>query len=648
MLVTSRDFWPADYGNYGPFMIRQAWHCSGSYRAYDGLGGCDGARQRFDPERSWEDNTNLDKAKTLIWPVKEKYGLGLSWGDLIILTANTAIEMMGGPVLGFCAGRIDDPDGDDSILLGPTAEQNKTYPCPVNGKCTTPIGTSTIGLIYVNPEGPMGNPVPSLSALAVRNVFARMSMNDEETVALIGGGHAFGKTHGACPLGPGPSPKQDPSNPWPGNCGDGKGPNTYTSGFEGPWSPFPTRWGNYYFQNLLNNEWTVEIGPGGKHQWKHATSKHRQNTRTTMMLTSDISLLRDPQGSYQNLVRLFANNLTELDIAFSHAWYKLTTRDMGPVARCVGPWVPPPQHFQNPLPAPPTRLPDFGRVREAIRGLLFSNTSGIIQPDRDGEGNPYYGALLVHLAWQCAATYRRTDYLGGCNGARIRFPPESTWPHNVEMDSLLSLLESVQHSFVNLSWADLIVLAGTVALEDAAERWVGTHQEWDFCGGRTDASDGSGSQALQPVGEYSPTMDRMHILSDQMGLSDREFVVLSARLRSPTQVSRIGYYGSWTYNISVLSNEYFQTLLNSVWVAEEVPSSGKTVYSSDDGSEIFMLPFDLNLRWDSAYLAIAQEYASDPDLFLTEFRSAWTKLMNADRFDGPIGNLCNPSAGSMK
>jgi len=381
LLTSSQEFWPADYGHYGPFFVRLAWHCAGSYRTSDGRGGCEGGHQRFEPERSWADNTNLDKARALLVPIKVKHGLGLSWGDLIILAGTTAIEAMGGPVLGFCAGRVDSVDGAESQELGPSPVQEQLYPCTVNGNCTKPLGSTTVGLIYLNPEGPMGQPIPEGSARNIRDAFGRMAMNDSETVSLIGGGHAFGKTHGACPAGAGPSPKEDPSNPWPGKCGTGRGKDAFTSGFEFKWTPEPTKWDNVYFKQLLNNQWEKYIGPGGHWQWrvKNASGVLKE----VGMLTSDVSLMHDPEGEYQKLVELFANDQAAFENAFAHSWYKLVTRDMGPVTRCVGKDVPPPQPFQYPLPPPPEKLADFGAVKTEIKKVVGS------------PGQPSYGGLFV-------------------------------------------------------------------------------------------------------------------------------------------------------------------------------------------------------------------------------------------------------------
>jgi len=626
LLTDSQPFWPADSGHYGGFFVRQAWHCTGSYRFSDGHGGCDGGRQRFDPELSWADNTNLDKAKKLLWPIKQKYGLGLSWGDLMTFTGTVAIEAMGGPMFGFCAGRVDDADGSASELLGPTPLQNATYPCLVNGECKPPLGTTTIGLIYVNPEGPMGNPDPVGSVVDVRDTFARMGMDDYETVALIGGGHAFGKAHGACPLGPGPSPMEQPSNPWPGMCGTGKGNDTFTSGIEGPWSATPSVWSNNYFASLVDNDWTVHIGPGGKHQWKANDS-----SVTTMMMTSDIALLHDPV--YTQYAHLFATNLSALNDAFGRAWYKLMTRDMGPVTRCLGPMVPPAQPFQNPLPSPPAQLADFNAVKTAIIAAMTTNSSSTLPPDVVG-ASPYYGAVFVQLAYQCAATYRSTDYQGGCNGARIRFSPEKDWPVNAGLDKAVSLLAPIKTQFgAGLSWADLIVLAGTTALEQAGGITL------PFCGGRTDATDSTGSGYLSPQTNYSLSIAGVRGLAALQGLSLQEAVVLAARLRSPGQMARIGYSGTYAANVSSLSNGYFTTLLGQTWTAVTVPGSGETQYQAQ-GQQVFVTPADMALAWDPDLLAISQQYAANNTLFLSDFAAAWTKLMNADRFAGPAGNVC--------
>eukprot|EP00198_Chlamydomonas_reinhardtii_P000393 XP_001689728.1 catalase/peroxidase [Chlamydomonas reinhardtii] len=508
----------------------QAWHCAGSYRSSDGRGGCDGGRQRFDPERSWDDNTNLDKAKALLWPIKQKYGAALSWGDLIILAGDVAISSMGGPVLGFCGGRIDDLDGSESVPLGPSPEQEALMPCPVQGDCQSPLGQNTLGLIYVNPEGPMGQPLPERSAAQIREVFGRMGMDDAETVALIGGGHAFGKAHGACPTGPGPSPREAPDAPWPGTCGDGRGNRTFTSGFEGPWTTTPTAWDNQY---------------------------------------------------------------------------KLVTRDMGPVTRCLGP--------------------------------------------------------------DCASTFRETDYSGGCNGARIRFAPQKDWPQNAYMDSVLAVLEPLKAAYPpTLSSADLIVLAGTVALQEAlaeaeAEAAAGCQQgtgpctaapgsgsggvRLRFCGGRVDAVEGGQAGHAQPPRVLADKILQVRDNAHVMGLSLREAVALAARPRSPSQQRRLGYSGAWTPAPSRLSNQYFKVLLGEAW-QRGYSSEGLEEFSAAGGGKgLFMTPSDLAIKWDAEMLAIAQEFASDNTAFLQTFAAAWTRLMNADRFDGPDGNLCNDDEG---
>lgn len=636
-LTTSKNAWPADFGNYGPLIIRVAWHCAGTYRVWDGRGGCDGGRQRFDPERSWPDNTNTDKGRAILMPIKLKYGPGLSWADLIILAGNVAIETMGGPILGFCAGRLDDGDGKDSLPLGPSAEQESLMPCPDPNNCSYPLGQNVMGNIYVNPQGPQGNPDPALSALDIREVFGRMGMNDAETVALIGA-HAFGKTHGACPTGPGPSPMEDPTNPWPGTCGTGpatgKGNNTYTSGFEGAWTNAPTTWGTDYFNNLLEYDWALHMGPGAKYQWL-PTNK---SVPDIMMLTTDVALTKDPV--YLELVKQYARNITKLNAAFSHAWYKLTTRDMGPVTRCLGKDVPPAQSFQNPLPPPPSPLPDFRKVRRQIQKALTSRSRVPIKPDTY-KGKPYYGTLFATLAWQCARTFRVTDYLGGCNGAAIRFSPEKDWPLNAHMDSVLQVLQPVKDMFRDsLSYADLIVLAGQTALEEAGGK------KMKFCGGRSDAMDGKSSEFLAPR-NYSDVILEVTDTLKVMGLSRREMVALYGNLRSPEQQKRLGYSGSWTSDPGALNNKYFIVLLTEDW-QRAMSAAGREEYTAlgreRKGAglqQLYMTPLDMVLRWEPSLSAVAQEYASDNRAFLAEFASAWTKMMNADRFDGPVGNVCD-------
>ena len=343
LLTKSEEFWPADYGNYGPFFIRLAWHSAGTYRTSDGRGGADGGRMRYEPERSWPDNANLDKARTLLHPIKKKYGRGLSWGDLFILAGNAAIENMGGPILGFCGGRSDAADGSDSALLGPTQEQEMLMPCEVNGQCELPLGTSKVGLIYVNPEGPMGNPDPKLSAADIRNIFNRMGMNNSETVALIGGGHTLGKSHGGCPVNIAESAM----------CGTGKGIDTITSGIELTWTTQPTYWDNEYFRTLVNWDFSLHKGQRDTFQWEPVSKNGIQPMAisadgtfniTIGMLTTDVALWKDE--AFKGIVLKFAEDKNSFDHAFAHAWYKLTTRDMGPISRCRNEDTPPPRNEQ--------------------------------------------------------------------------------------------------------------------------------------------------------------------------------------------------------------------------------------------------------------------------------------------------------------
>lgn len=642
MFVTSQSYWPADYGHYGPFFIRLAWHCSGSYRTSDGRGGCGGGRQRFDPERSWQDNTNLNQARKLLRPIKEKYGLGLSWGDLFILTGDTAIEDLGGEVLGFCAGRYDDVDGKQSeALLGPPAT------CDTPGDCKLPFGTTTIGLIYLNPEGPEGKPIPEESCKQIRDTFGRMSMNDTETVALIGGGHSFGKTHGACADAPGPSPKYDPQNPWAGKCGTGVGVDAWTSGFEGPWTTKPTVFDNEYFQSLVKYVWEVEKGPGGHYQWhignsSPPTTPYANGTgqQDLMMLTSDVSLMYDK--NYKPIVEQFAGDMKGFSHAFKHAWYKLTTRDVGPHTKCFGKDTPPPQPFQYPL--PPSTNNINATLTTAIRNdilfrLRYANPS-VLEPDYVTSGDrqgPYYGAMFMKLALQCSNTFRVTDSQGGCNGARIRFSPQADWTENTNMDKVMNILEPIKKKYGSrLTWADLIIFAAQVTLIDA-----GHNLHVDFCQGRTDALDGSGSENLKPRQfAFNESLAGLRYSQGLLDMSDEETVVLQAMQRSSALLNDTGLR-SWTDDSSLISKEYFRVLFFNQWKEYGTGKTKQYKTVQQHGKEIFMLASDIALLEDPSLKKIVQGFAlGSSEKFYTAFEKAWVKLVQSDRFFGPVDNYC--------
>lgn len=604
----SQSVWPADYGTYAPFFVRLAWHNSGSYRVADGRGGAEGGRQRFDPERSWQDNTNLDKARNLLAPLKLKHGPALSWGDLFILSGTVAIEAMGGPVLGFCGGRIDDQDGSDSLALGPSPEQRSFHPCPVNGNCTPPLGAVAVGetksLIYVDPEGHMGVPDPVRSAADVRWTFAGMAMNDTETVALIGGGHAFGKTHGACPAGAGALPRDDPANPWPGLCGSGRAADAFTSGIEGPWTTRPTRWDNEYFHNVLRAGWEKHRGPGGAWQWRLAAGEEpllapsafpeqtSAPTQRVVMMTSDLALAYDP--SFRAAAEAFASSPAALDSAFAAAWYKLVTRDMGPHARCVGPWVPPPQPFQFPLPKPPPEPVDYAEVWAALH---------------KGADPLLPAADAAALAYGCAASYRYTDNQGGCDGARIRFSPEVNFPANAGALEAIGKLRGVKKVFgARLSWADLITLAGHAA--------VAPHSgPMPFCGGRTDATDGAGSRWLQPL---SAPSSAAYFKEHPTGLTAREVLAVWAAASRAVAATRRP------------PADFFR------WVALATPT------------EVAEMPADLRVVHDDAELReAALDFASDPAAHKALLAKAWPRLMSLGRFDGPASSPCDDPAATL-
>lgn len=542
---------------------------------------------RFDPERSWDDNTNLDKARKLLEPIKLKHGLGLSWGDLFVLAGTMAIEDMGGPVLGFCGGRIDHVDNSQTRPLGPSPEQEAFAECEIDGDCQAPLGQNTLGLIYVNPEGPMGKPDPQGAADTIRDVFGRMDMDDRENVALIGGGHTFGKAHGASTDSPGEKPFACPANPWAG----ASGVETVTSGFEGAWTAQPTKWDNTYFKNLLKYEWEAWEGPGGHYQWRVKGGKgpkapvaypaDSEDKQDIMMLTTDVGLVTDPE--YRKYVEEFAADEKAFADAFAAVWYKLVNRDMGPVARCVGPDVAPPQAFQFPLPDPPAKLADMSAVAEDLKDVVAKSNSEFIR-----------------LAMQSANTYRCTDYLGGCNGARIRFSPGIDWKANAGLDKTLQKLEAIKDKYGDgLSWADLIVLAGNVAAESLGAPAL------PFCPGRTDAEDGAGWKPLEyGNAELPSSVGEVVSNYERRGLTAKEFVALNFP-NAPTSAA-----------------------------IKEMLASGDS--SSDVTEEA--LRFHPDLRIWSEYFAAAGD-----EVYGLAFSSAWTKLMTSDRFDGPLGNVCSLS-----
>jgi catalase-peroxidase len=659
LMTSSQEWWPADYGHYGPLFIRMAWHSAGTYRTSDGRGGAAGGRQRFAPINSWPDNANLDKARRLLLPIKQKYGRKISWADLMVLAGNVAVESMGFKTFGFAGGREDDFKGDDAVDWGPEKELDTQERFDEAGEIQGGLGASVMGLIYVNPEGPDGQPDPMASAKNIRQTFDRMAMNDKETAALIAGGHTFGKVHGADDpdenMGPEPNaaPIEQQGLGWENSSGTGKGGDTITSGIEGPWNSSPTEWDMGYVDNLLEYEWKPEKGPGGAWQWtpkegelvEPAPDAHDPDEEVTpMMLTTDIALKRDPD--YREVMDTFQENPMEFGISFAKAWYKLTHRDMGPPERFLGPEVPEEEMiWQDPLPDADYDLVDDARAAELKETILASDLSV---------------PQLVRTAWASASTYRDSDKRGGANGARIRLEPQRSWEvnHPDELAAVLDTYEGIQAEFnaaqsddTRVSLADLIVLGGNAAVEQAAAD-AGYDVEVPFEPGRTDASaeetDIGSFEALKPQADGF-----RNYLSDDFDDRPEEALVDKADLLNltPTDMTALvgglrvldaNYDGSdvgvLTDTPGTLTNDFFVNLLDMGIEWEAAPTS-EPVYDGYDrttGERRWEATrFDLIFGANPRLRAIAEVYGSDDgeEQLVNDFVDAWSSVMQADRFD---------------
>ncbi|MDF2143488.1 catalase/peroxidase HPI [Knoellia sp. p5-6-4] len=652
VMTTSQDWWPADFGHYGGLFIRLSWHAAGTYRIEDGRGGAGDGSQRFAPLNSWPDNANLDKARRLLWPVKKKYGQKISWADLLVLAGNVALESMGFKTFGFGFGREDIWEPEE-IFWGPEDTWLGDERYSGDRELSGPLGAVQMGLIYVNPEGPNGNPDPIAAARDIRETFRRMAMNDEETVALIAGGHSFGKTHGAGPadnVGPEPeaAPLEEQGLGWHSTYRSGKGADTITSGLEVTWSNTPTRWGMGFFENLFRHDYELVKSPAGAHQWvaKEAEAtvpdafdpekKHRPT-----MLTTDLALRLDPE--YERISRRFHENPDEFALAFAKAWYKLLHRDMGPVSRYLGPWVPEPQLWQDPVPPVDHELVGAEDIAALKRTIL---DSGISPSD------------LVSTAWAAAASYRDTDKRGGANGARIRLAPQKDWEVNAGTAPVIERLEQLQQEFngaqtggKRVSLADLIVLGGSAAVEQAA-RAAGVEVEVPFAPGRTDATqeqtDVQSFSVMEPradgfrnylrAGEKLPPetllLDRANLLS----LTAPEMTVLVGGMRALGTNHGGAQHGVFTDRPGVLSTDFFVNLLDmgTEW---KVSTHSENVYEGRDRTtgEVTRTAtaVDLVFGSNSQLRAIAEVYAEDDtkEKFVKDFVAAWVKVMNLDRFD---------------
>lgn len=653
VLHTSQPWWPSDYGNYGPFFIRMAWHSAGTYRMGDGRGGSDGGEQRFDPLNSWPDNVSLDKARRLVWPIKQKYGRKLSWGDLMVLTGNVALEDMGFKTVGFAGGRVDAWQ-PDVVYWGPETKMMGTERSNPNGSLKHPLAATTMGLIYVNPEGPGGNHDPIGAAADIRRAFGNMAMSDEETLALIAGGHTFGKAHGAHPqkeclgMEPTAAPIEQQGFGWKNKCGKGNAEDTVTSGLEGAWSTDPVHFTSQYVDNLLNFDWVKTKSPAGATQWiptdpSAATlvpDAHLPNVRhAPIMFTTDIALKQDP--AFHAILVRWQKNPDAFAQAFARAWFKLTHRDLGPQARYLGKDVPTESFiWQDTLPKA-----SFAPINEADQARLKTMVlaSGLAGPQ------------LVRTAWASASTFRSTDMRGGANGARLRLDPQRGWAVNdpAELKAVLAKLTQVQADFAKsgrqVSMADLIVLGGNAAIEQAAARG-GYPVSVPFTPGRVDAdqprTDVVSFANLEPKADgfrnyYSTGADvsppeELVLKADTLDLTVPEMTVLVGGLRSLGANSGGSKNGVFTDRPGTLSNDFFVNLLSMDTVWSKAASDG--LYEgrgrANGALRWTATPVDLIFGSNSELRAVAEVYASDDakQTFVTDFVSAWTKVMNEDRF----------------
>lgn len=656
LMTDSQDWWPADYGHYGPLFIRMAWHSAGTYRIQDGRGGGGSGTQRFTPLNSWPDNANLDKARLLLWPIKQKYGNKISWADLMILAGNCALESMGFQTFGFAGGREDVWEPEEDVYWGSESEWLGDKRYTSDRELENPLGAVQMGLIYVNPQGPNGNPDPLAAARDIRETFGRMAMNDEETVALIAGGHSFGKTHGAAEEAkhvgrePAAAGIEEQSMGWKNSFGSGKGGDTITSGLEGAWTTTPTKWSNNFFENLFGYEWELTKSPAGAHQWKpkdnagaglvpdaHDSSKKH----APFMLTTDLSLRFDP--IYGPISKRFYENPDEFADAFARAWFKLTHRDMGPITRYLGPEVPKEELiWQDPIPAVTHKLIDDKDISTLKAKILASGLTV---------------SQLVSTAWASASTFRGSDKRGGANGARIRLEPQKNWEVNnpAQLEKVLKTLESIQHEFntngKTVSLADLIVLGGCAGIEQAAKN-AGHDVNVPFTPGRADASqeqtDVESFAVLEPAADgFRNYMKTKHKASAEELLVDKAQLMT---LTAPEMTALIGgmrvlntnfdqsKHGVFTKNPETLTNDFFINLLDlgTTWTAT---SDAQHVFEGRDrktgnvkwtGTRV-----DLIFGSNSELRALAEVYGSadSQTKFVKDFVAAWNKVMSLDRFD---------------